>query len=112
MNALMALIGGAIAVAGYDKLAGDRGYQRMFAHLGWSGDAMLMAAVAETAGGALMMPASTRRLGGAMVAGVSMAMLTSEIRSGEPKLGIARGLVLAAGLCAVFASTRRAPMHT
>jgi hypothetical protein len=108
MNALMALVGAAIAVAGGDKLAGQRGYERMFQHLGWSESAMRNAALAETAGGALMMPASTRRLGGALVAGVSAAVILSEIRSGEPKLAVPRGLVLLAGLWALFAPDHQA----
>jgi hypothetical protein len=103
MNGLMALLGGAIALAGGDKLAGERGCERMFRHLGWSDDAMRMAAIAETTGGALMIPASTRRVGGAIVAGVSAAVIVSEIRSGEPKLAIPRGFVLAAGLWALLA---------
>ena len=107
MNGLMALIGGAIAVAGGDKLAGESGYRRMFRHLGWSDDAMHAAAVAETAGGALMVPVATRRLGGALVAGVSAAVIVSEIRSGEPKLAIPRGLVLVAGLWALLAPASR-----
>ena len=107
MNGLMALIGGAIAVAGGDKLVGERGYQRMFKHLGWSGDAMHAAATAEMAGGALMVPAATRRLGGALVAGVSMAVIASEVRAGEPKLALPRGLVLQAGLWALFGPSQR-----
>ncbi len=107
MNALMALVGGAIAVAGGDKLAGQRGYERMFAHLGWSESAMRNAAIAEAAGGALMIPANTRRLGGALVTGVSLAVIASEIKSGEPKLALPRGLVLIAGLWALLAANRR-----
>jgi hypothetical protein len=108
MNVLMALIGAAIAVAGGDKLAGQRGYERMFQHLGWSENAMHNAALAEAVGGALMMPAATRRLGGALVAGVSAAVIMSEIRSGEPKLAVPRGLVLIAGLWALLAPEYRA----
>jgi hypothetical protein len=107
MNGLMALLGGAIAVAGGDKLAGQRGYERMFQHLGWSESDMRNAALAETVGGALMIPAATRRLGGAIVVAVSGAVIASEIKSGEPKLACPRSLVLMAGLFALFAPTQR-----
>ncbi len=107
MKALMALAGGAIAIAGGDKLVGQRGYERMFQHLGWSDSEMHNAALAETIGGAMMIPSATRRLGGAIVAGVSVAVIASEIRVGEPKLALPRGLVLLAGLWALFAPEPR-----
>lgn len=67
-----------------------------------------MAAVAgaEAVGGVLMMPKPTRRLGGAIVALVSTVMLVSEVRHGDAKLAVSRGLVLLAGLTALFGSTR------
>jgi hypothetical protein len=107
MNALMALVGGAIAVAGGDKLAGQRGYERMFHHLGWSESGMRNAALAETIGGTLMVPAATRRFGGALVAGVSMAVIATEIQNREPKLALPRALVLVAGLWALLAPGHR-----
>jgi hypothetical protein len=99
---LIPLTGGAIAVAGVDKLTGARGYRRMFAHLGWSESQMQAAAVAETVGGLLMVPPATRRLGGALVAGVSSLVLLSELSEGEVKLAAPRSLVLLAGLAALF----------
>ena len=107
MNVLLGLAGGAIAVAGGDKLGRDRRYVRMFRHLGWSDEVMQVAAVAETAGGALMVPDSTRRIGGALVAAVSAAVLVSEVRHGDAKLAIPRGLVLLAGLAALLAPRSR-----
>jgi hypothetical protein len=104
MRGLIGLAGAAIAIAGGDKLAKQRGYARMFHHLGWSESAMQTAALAETAGGALMVPAATRRLGGALVVGVSTAMIVSEIKNGEAKLAVPRGVVLLAGLCALLAT--------
>lgn len=107
MNYLMTLLGGAIALAGSDKLAGNRDYSRMFRHLGWSDDLMKLTAIAETAGGVLMIPRTTRRLGGAIVAAVSSSVIVSEIRHGETKLAIPRGLVLVAGLVAMLTPGRR-----
>lgn len=106
MNYLMTLLGGAIALAGSDKLAGNRDYSRMFRHLGWSDDLMKVSAIAETAGGVLMIPATTRRIGGALVTAVSSAIIISEIRNGDTKLAIPRGLVLVVGLFAMLAPRR------
>ncbi len=100
MSYLFTALGAAIALAGGDKLAGMRTYQGMFRHLGWSHDQMLAAAAAEFAGGLLMMPATTRRVGGALVAATSAAVLTSEIRRGDTKLALPRGLILLIGLAA------------
>ena len=44
MATLYPVAGAAIAVAGADKLVGNRGYASMFRHLGWSDDAMRAAA--------------------------------------------------------------------
>ena len=106
MRILMPILGGAIALAGGDKLAGDRGYKRLFDHLGWSDDAMRAVAATEAAGGALMIAPATRRLGGAMVATVSTVMLVSEIRHGDARLAAPRGLVLLASLVALLGSRR------
>ena len=95
-------LGAAIALAGGDKLAGMRGYEGMFRHLGWSSGNMRAAAAAEMAGGMLMMPRSTRWLGGALVAATSATVLTSEIRHGDAKLALPRGLVMLAALAAIF----------
>ncbi len=103
MATLYPVAGAAIAVAGADKLVGNRGYASMFRHLGWSDDAMRAAAAAEVIGGALMVPRATRRLGGLIVAAVSAAVLLSEINEGDGKLAASRGAVLLAGLGAAFA---------
>ncbi len=103
MPDLYPVAGVAIALAGTDKLVGDRGYAGMFRHLGWSRQEMEAAAAAEVVGGLLMIPRTTRRLGGALVAAVSGAILYSELQDGNTKLAASRGLVLAAALAAVFA---------
>ena len=78
----------------------------MFRHLGWSRfDAQAVASV-ETVGGVMMAAPPTRRLGGLLVAGVSATLLLSEIRHGDDKLAIARGLVLLAGIAALIAPKR------
>jgi hypothetical protein len=107
MSTIIPLAGGAIALAGADKLAGNRGCRRMFRHLGWSDRNMQAAALAETAGGLLMMPRSTRRLGGAMVAAVSGLVLLSELAEGDTQLAAPRGMVLLAGLAALVAPGAR-----
>ncbi len=99
-------LGVAVAIAGSDKLAGYGGYTRMFRHLGWSRRAMQAAAATETAGGLLMVAPATRRYGGLLVAGVSAVLLVSELRHHDPKLAAPRGLVLLAGLAALFAPHR------
>ncbi len=101
MRILIPLLGAAVAVAGLDKLAGQRGYTRLFHHLGWSDNAMRAVAGAEAAGGALMIPPATRRMGGALVAVASAVVLASELRHGDGKLAASRGLVLLAGLLAL-----------
>ncbi len=103
MATLYPVAGAAIAVAGADKLAGNRGYATLFRHLGWSDDAMRAAAAAEVIGGALMVPRSTRRLGGLIVAAVSAAVLLSEINEVDGRIAASRGTVLLAGLAAAFA---------
>ncbi len=92
-----------VALAGSDKLAGMRGYDGMFDHLGWSRDAMRLAAMVEVAGGLLMMPRATRGLGGALVVAASAAVLASELEHGDTKLAVPRGLVLLGALAAVVA---------
>lgn len=103
MPSLYPLLGAAIALAGGDKLYGNRGYKGMFRHLGWSQTEMEAAAAAEVVGGLMMVPRSTRRLGGALVAATSAAVLLSEVRHGDDRLAAARGAVLLAGLLAVLA---------
>lgn len=103
MASLYPVLGGAVALAGGDKLFGNRGYRRMFRHLRWSESEMQAAAAAEVVGGLLMVPRSTRRLGGALVAAVSAAVLSSELRHGDDRLAAYRGAVLLTGLAALLA---------
>lgn len=113
MSYLSAALGAAVALAGGDKLAGMRGYEDMFHHLGWSESNIRVAAAAEVAGGLLMIPRRTRGLGGALVAAASAAVLASEVSRGDTKLALPRGLIL---LFALIASAEkdllpRAPRH-
>ena len=107
MTLLFPTIGASIAVAGGDKLAGNRAYAGMFRQLGWSRRDMQIAAATEMAGGLLMVPRATRRVGGALVAAVSATVLLSELQRGDAKLAGPRGLVLLAALAAVVAPGRR-----
>lgn len=109
MASLFPVLGTAVAVAGADKLAGNRGYAGMFHHLGWSDESARAAAIVETVGGALMVPRMTRRIGGALVAAVSATVLLSELERGDAKLAGPRSLVLLSGLAAMIApgSTER-----
>ena len=107
MSLLFPALGASIAIAGGDKLTGDRNYRRMFRHLGMSKDQMQAAALAEVAGGLLMAPRATRRLGGAIVTAASAVMLTRELEAGDDSLAMARGLVLLAGLAALIAPGHR-----
>lgn len=97
------VLGAAFVVAGADKIIGDRGYARMFNHLGWSRNGLRAVAVAEMAGGALLAAGSTRRLGGAIAAATSATVLASEMRRGDSQLAIPRTMLLAAALVAVAA---------
>ncbi len=106
MSYLFPALGAAVAIAGGDKLAGNRSYRTMFRHLGWSRDDMRAAALAEIAGGLLMAPRATRRVGGAILSAASATVMLSELRHGDEKLAAARGLVLLAGLAALFAPGR------
>ena len=103
MANLLPLAGGAVAIAGADKLIGNRGYADMFRHLGWSDDETRAAAAAEMVGGLLMIPRSTRRIGGALVAAVSAVVILSELNNGDTKLAAPRGIVLLSGLVAMLA---------
>ena len=103
MSMIFPALGASIAVAGGDKLAGEGSYRSMFHGLGWSRSDVRLVAAVEVIGGLLMAPRLTRRLGGLMVAGASAVVLNSELRNRDLKLGAARALVLAAGLCALIA---------
>ena len=105
--ALFSLLGAAVALAGGDKLAGDRAYDSMFRHLGWSRGDMRALAGAELMGGLLMVPRPTRPLGAALVAGASAAVFASEVRHGDSKLAASRGLVLLMALAAWMGPRRR-----
>ncbi len=101
MSMLYPSVGAAVAIAGGDKLAGNRAYRNLFRHLGWSRGDMKLAASAELLGGLLMTTRPTRRVGGALVAAASACVLYSELRHGDSKLATSRGLVLLAALSAL-----------
>jgi hypothetical protein len=95
------LAGGSIALAGVDKLMGDRAYEGMFAQLGWSEDQMRKLALAEVLGGLLMIPRFTRQLGAGVVIAASASVLLAELGKGEVKLAASRAGVLATALAAL-----------
>ena len=107
MAVLYSVAGSAVALAGADKLVGNRGYKRLFNSLGWSRSEMEAAAAAEVVGGLLMVPRATRRLGGALVAAVSGAILLAELRDGNDRLAASRALVMMTGLAALLAPGER-----
>ena len=95
------LAGGSIALAGVDKLVGDRAYKTMFSDLGWTESQMRQVALAEVLGGALMVPKLTRRLGAAIVVAASASVLAAELKHGQVKLAASRGGVLLTALAAL-----------
>jgi uncharacterized membrane protein YphA (DoxX/SURF4 family) len=99
---LAPLVGVGMAVAGWEKLADERGYRRLFRHFGWSHADLWRVGVAELAGGALMVPPATRRIGGAIMAAASVPQLAAEIRHRDHGLTAARVCVLAVALAAVL----------
>jgi len=101
MSLLFPTVGAVVAIAGSDKLYGDRAYAGMFKHLGWSRGDMQAVASAELVGGLMMTARPTRRLGGALVAFVSACVFYSEVRHGDSKLATSRGLVMLAALAAM-----------
>lgn len=92
------IVGASIALAGADKLLGDRAYEGMFKHLGWSQGEMQKLGAAEVLGGLLMVMRPTRRLGAAIVLAASTTVLVTEIQKGDMKLAVSRGGVLLAAL--------------
>ena len=107
MSLLFPSIGVAVAIAGGDKLAGNKDYKSMFQGLGWSKVDMQAAAAAEVAGGTLMILPRTRRLGGAILAAASAVVLYTEVSGNQPQLAAARAGLLLAGLAALFSPRRR-----
>ena len=107
MSLFYPMVGAAVAVAGGDKLAGNKAYDRMFRDIGWSDFDMRAAAAAEVAGGVLMLAPRTRRLGGFILAVASGAVLASELKANEPKLAAPRAAVLLAALAAMIAPGRK-----
>ena len=92
------VIGAGVAVAGADKLLGDRAYDHMFDHFGWSQAQMRQVATAEVLGGVLMMLGPTRRLGAAIVLAASARVLAAELGARDTKLAASRSGVLLAAL--------------
>ena len=96
------VVGASIALAGTDKLLGNRAYEGMFKHLGWSQAKMQKLGCAEVLGGLLMVLKPTRRLGAAIVLAASATVLTAEIKKGDMKLAASRGGVLLAALAGLL----------
>ena len=92
------IIGAGVAIAGADKLLGDRAYEGMFSDLGWSREQMRQVAAAEVLGGLLMILKPTRRLGAAIVLAASARVLAAEIVRGDARLAAPRGGVALAAL--------------
>ena len=92
------IIGAGVAVAGADKLLGNRAYEGMFRDLGWSQEQMRQVAAAEVLGGLLMILKPTRRLGAAIVLAASARVLAAEIGQGDARLAAPRGGVALAAL--------------
>jgi hypothetical protein len=91
------LAGLAIALAGADKLLGQRAYKSFFGDLGWSETEMRQVGGAELLGGLLMALKPTRRLGAGIVIAASARVLGTELKQDVPKAAAARaGLLLAA----------------
>lgn len=101
------VVGAAVALAGADKLLGDRGYEGVFHHLGWSDDALRRLGAGEVAGGLLMTLRPTRRLGALIVLIASSAVLMAELEKGEFRLAGSRAGVLTAALGALAFPGRR-----
>lgn len=107
MSLLYPIIGAAVALAGGDKLAGNKAYAGMFHDIGWSKFDMRAAAAAEVAAGAMMIVPGTRRIGGALLAATSAAVLMGEVQANAPKLAAPRAALLLAGLAALIAPRRK-----
>lgn len=104
---LTPLVGLGMAVAGLDKVAGDRTYERLFRHWGWTREQMRMSGAVELAGGLLMANRGTRRLGGAVMVGSSAALLATELRHRDDGMAAARIGVMVVALIAFLGSSRR-----
>jgi hypothetical protein len=97
------MVGLGMAVAGVDKLAGERSYARLYRRWGWTRQQMRLAGAAELAGGLMMAFRATRRLGGGVMAAASVTQLTAEIAHGDGALAAARSGVLGAALLSLIA---------
>jgi hypothetical protein len=94
--------GASIALAGVDKVFGNRAYEGMFKHLGWSKADMRKLGGMEVLGGLLMVLRPTRRIGAAIVLAASTAVLAAEIQQGDVKLAVSRGGVLLTALAGLM----------
>lgn len=98
------LLGLSFAVAGADKLMGQRGYRQMFRGWGWSRESRRVLGAGEFAGGVLVSSETARPLGGLILAVSSASVLTSELRRGESSRALPRGALLLAALLAAIPS--------
>ena len=93
---IVPMLGLGMAVAGFDKLAGNRSYRKLFEGWGWSRKQMNNVATAELIGGALLIPRQTRRLGGGILAAASGVVLVSELQYREPLAAPRMGVLMVA----------------
>lgn len=105
-NLWSTLVGASFAVAGADKMIGQRGYVEAFHHLGWSERAMRLAGTAEAIGGVLAAIPATRAAGSVLLVGASAAVLQSEIRRGDWRLAVPRLGMLCAALTPLLSRRR------
>ena len=98
---IYALLGAAFAVAGADKMSGDKGYEEMFEHLGWSQDQMRAVAVAEMAGGRAARAAPNAPAGRGDPGGREHGGARERAAPGRSRLAGPRGLLVLASLIAL-----------
>lgn len=103
---LTPIVGFGMAAAGLSKVSGDRTYQRLYQHWGWTREQMRLSGLVELAGGLLMANRRTRRLGGAVMVGSSAVMLSTELRERDDRMAAARSVVLLTALIALLGSSR------
>src|SRR6185312_2692228 len=101
------LLGLGFAVAGADKLLGQKGYRRLFRAWGWSVESMRLIGAAEFAGGVLVASPIARRLGGLLLTAASTAVLTAELERREDDRAVPRlALLFAAAVASLPPPTK------
>lgn len=88
------LLGLGFAIAGADKLLGQRGYRRLFRRWGWRGTGRKIVGAAEFAGGVMVASRLLRHRGGLLLSATSAAVLAKEMGRQETGLAMPRLLML------------------